>query len=218
MRFDLLVFDWDGTLMDSVASIVACSRAAGADVGVDLDERTIRGALGLSLAAMAERFGIGVEPASVDHFVERYRHHWFGRYRDQPRLFHGAETALRELAAEGYLLAVATGKSRRGLDRDLEVTGLDGLFVATRTVDEAPAKPNPQMLFDLFSELGVTAGVSAMIGDTTHDLEMATHAGAAGIGVASGSHDRADLLGMGPLTCLESVVDLPSWLRSRENP
>lgn len=216
MRFELLVFDWDGTLMDSVASIVACSQAAGADIGLELAEPRVRSALGLSLSEMASRFGVGNDPARVERFVERYRHHWFDRFREQVRLFDGVEAAVRALAEAGYLLAVATGKSRRGLDRDLEATGLKTHFLATRTVDEAPAKPNPQMLFDLFAELGVNARGAAMIGDTTHDLEMARQAGSAGIGVASGSHGREDLLAAGPLCCLDSVTDLPEWLARGE--
>src|SRR5215210_8779923 len=125
---------------------------------------------------------------------------------------------LRGLAAEGYLLAVATGKSRRGLDHSLEQTGLQELFHSTRTADEAFSKPHPQMLLDILDELGARPAEAAMIGDTTFDLEMARNAGTWGIGVCSGSHCREDLQRLKPLACLERVVDLPGWLAAAREP
>jgi len=122
---------------------------------------------------------------------------------------------LRELADAGYLLAVATGKSRRGLDYALEQTGLSGLFHTTRTVDEAFSKPHPQMLLDILDELGVHPREAVMIGDTTYDLEMARSARTASVGVCSGGHGREELLRFEPLACLESVVELTPWLAER---
>jgi phosphoglycolate phosphatase len=208
-----LVFDWDGTLMDSVAAIVACMQQAAADLDLPpLAEERIRRTLGLGLKDCMVALGLADEEALWERLAERYRHHWFAGYRERPLLFPGAEQALLRLAAEGYLLAVATGKSRRGLDRDLESTGLAALFHATRTADEARSKPHPQMLLDLMGELGAPPGATLMVGDTTFDLEMAAAAGAAAVAVESGGHAREELLRLAPLACLATVVELPPWL------
>jgi len=212
-HFDLLVFDWDGTLMDSVASIVACMQRAAGDLDLpQLSEERVRRTLGLGLRDCMVALGLEDAEPLWDQLVERYRHHWFSSFRELPVLFPGAEAALRGLAARGYLLAVATGKSRRGLDRDLESAGLEGFFHATRTVDEARSKPHPQMLLDLMEELGASPRATLMVGDTTYDLEMASSAGAAAVAVASGGHPTEDLLRCNPLACLGTVADLPPWL------
>jgi phosphoglycolate phosphatase len=199
--------------MDSVASIVACMQQAAADVDLPaLPEERIRRTLGLGLRDCMIALGLSDAEAVWDRLVERYRHHWFATYRERPVLFSGVESALRGLAGEGYRLAVATGKSRRGLDRDLESTGLAGLFLSTRTADEARSKPDPQMLLDLMAELGEPPDSTLMVGDTTFDLQMAASAGAAAVAVASGGHPREELLRFEPLACLPSVTALPPWL------
>lgn len=211
--YRLLVFDWDGTLMDSLGSIVACTQAVIGELGLaGLPEETIRGTIGLGLRESIETIVPGCDDALFERILESYRRHWHEVYRDTPVLFAGVAEMLRGLAEEGYLLAVATGKSRRGLDHSLAQTGLADLFHATRTVDEAFSKPHPQMLLDILDELGVPATAAVMIGDTTYDLEMARNAGTAGIGVCSGSHCRPELEGFDPVACLERVVDLPGWL------
>jgi phosphoglycolate phosphatase len=211
--FRLLVFDWDGTLMDSIGSIVACTRATLEDLGLPgLPDEKIRGTIGLGLRETVEVLWPGGGDEVFNQVLECYRKHWLSTWRDQPLLFNGVPEMLRELAADGYLLAVATGKSRRGLDHVLEQTGLAGLFHATRTVDEAFSKPHPQMLLDILDELGVHARDAVMIGDTTYDLEMARSAGAASVGVCTGSHCREELELFGPVTCLEEVVGLREWL------
>jgi phosphoglycolate phosphatase len=199
--------------MDSVASIVACMQQAAADVDLPaLPEERIRRTLGLGLRDCMIALGLSDAEAVWDRLVERYRHHWFATYRERPVLFSGVESALRGRAGEGYRLAVATGKSRRGLDRDLESTGLAGLFLSTRTADEARSKPDPQMLLDLMAELGEPPDSTLMVGDTTFDLQMAASAGAAAVAVASGGHPREELLRFEPLACLPSVTALPPWL------
>ncbi|MFN7960103.1 MAG: HAD-IA family hydrolase [Thermoanaerobaculia bacterium] len=215
--FDLLVFDWDGTLMDSVASIVACMQHAAEDCGLGpASEERVRRMIGLSLVEARSAMGFDVSDELWAQVIDRYRHHWFAGYRDRHEAFPGAEPALAELSRRGYTLAIATGKGRRGLERDLETTGLGRYFVATRTVDEAPSKPHPQMLLELMAELGAAPQRTLMIGDTVYDLEMATNAGAASLAVASGAEAEGELLARGPLACLREVGALPAWLETRE--
>lgn len=208
----LLVFDWDGTLMDSVGTIVACTQAVVRDLDLgDVPEDLIRGTIGLGLRETIEALVPGCDDALFDRIIESYRHHWHQTYRDHPVLFTGVEPMLRTFADEGWLLAVATGKSRRGLSYAIDQTGLRNLFHSTRTADEAFSKPHPQMLLEILDDLGVRPDEAVMIGDTTFDLEMARNAGTAGIGVCSGSHCREELQRIDPIVCLERVVDLPEW-------
>ncbi|HEY4563557.1 MAG TPA: HAD-IA family hydrolase [Thermoanaerobaculia bacterium] len=214
--FRLLVFDWDGTLMDSIGPIVACAQATIRELELgELPEEVIRGTVGLGLRETIETLSPGCDDALYGKILEGYRKHWQTIYRDKPLLFAGVDGMLRELSNEGYLLAVATGKSRRGLDYALEQTGLREIFQVTRTADEAFSKPHPQMLLDILDELGVSPREAVMIGDTTYDLEMARSARTHGIGVCSGGHCREELLGLEPLACLEQVVDLGTWLAAR---
>ncbi len=214
--FDLLVFDWDGTLMDSVGTIVACTRATLAEVGLpDLPEERIRQAVGLGIGETVELLAPGAGPDEARAVMECYRRHWFSTYRELPVLFAGAAELLDRLRVAGYLLAVATGKSRRGLDRDLAATGLAVRFHATRTADEARSKPHPQMLHDLLAELGVRPEAALMIGDSVWDLEMAAAARVPALGVATGGYDRAELLARGPLGCVAALAELEAWLAAR---
>ncbi len=214
--FRLLVFDWDGTLMDSIGTIVACTQATIRELELgELPERTIRGTIGLGLRETIDILSPGCDDGLYGRILESYRNHWHSTYRDMPLLFSGVGEMLRDLAAEGYLLAVATGKSRRGLDYALDQTGLRELFHSTRTADEAFSKPHPQMLLDILDELGVTPREAVMIGDTTYDLEMARSARTGSVGVCSGGHGREELERLGPLACLDDVVELAPWLAKR---
>ena len=211
----LLVFDWDGTLMDSIGPIVACTRAALLELGVaQVDESLIRGAVGLGLRETIELVFPDVREEQIEEIRETYRRHWVTTFRDEPILYHGVPEMLAELSECGYLLAVATGKSRRGLDHALEQTGLGRFFLSTRTVDEAPSKPHPGMLLGLYDELGASAGETLMIGDTTWDLEMAQNAGARSVAVLSGTQPREVLERAGPAACLGSVTEIRGWLAS----
>jgi phosphoglycolate phosphatase len=218
--FRLLVFDWDGTLMDSIGSIVACTRATMQELGLgeEIPEKTIRGTIGLGLRETMEILCPGGDDAVFARILSGYRRHWVETWRDRPLLFEGVTTLLAALAEEGYLLAVATGKSRRGLQHALEQTGLTGLFHATRTVDEAFSKPHPQMLLDILDELGVQAAEAVMIGDTTYDLQMAHSAGTAAVAVCSGSHGRDELQQLAPVACLDQVCELREWLAGAREP
>jgi len=210
--FRLLVFDWDGTLMDSVGSIVACLLHSLRELGFEaLPEASIRGTIGLGLSELLEQLYPGATRLERLRLIECYRHHWVTEYRRRPVLIDGVRRVLETLEAH-YCLAVATGKSRTGLDRDLERTGLRSYFSATRTIDEAMSKPHPQMLLELIDELGVTPSETLMVGDTTFDLEMARNAGSAAVAVLTGAQQREELMDCAPLECLPSVGELPAWL------
>lgn len=211
--YDLLVFDWDGTLVDSIASIVECTQRALAQVGVPpVADRVIRRTIGLGIREMVDEIVPGCDDALFERICLAYRDHWFAGLGAAHRAFNGVDELLRRLAEDEYLLGVATAKSRRGLEADFERTGLGRHFHASRTVDEAPAKPHPGMLESLMEDLGSRPRRTLMIGDTAHDLEMAGHAGTAALGVLTGSHDRGQLLAAEPLAVLDSVRELPTWL------
>ena len=199
--------------MDSTAVIVASLQAACADVGLPVpsDERSHH-IIGLGLYdAMAHVLpGVGVDV--YPQVVERYGHHFRTREPESP-LFAGAEEMLHHLRGAGHRLAIATGKSRRGLDRVLEKTGLGALFDATRCGEESASKPAPGMLLDLMRAIGTTPDSTVMVGDTTHDLQMAANAGVRGVAVTYGAHPRDQLLALQPLACIDKPHDLSQWLR-----
>jgi len=211
-HYELIVFDWDGTLMDSAAMIVDSVQAAARDLGLEPPpEERARHIIGLGLVD-ALRHALPDLPE--DHYpelVERYRHHYLSRDHELV-LFAGADTLIRQLAGNGYRLGVATGKSRRGLDRALAHSGLGDYFHATRCADECHSKPHPQMIEELMDEFAVAAARTLMIGDTTHDLLMAKNAGVAAVAVSYGAHPRDALEAAGPLYCAESVGALARWL------
>ncbi len=215
--FRLLVFDWDGTLMDSAATIAACMAASFRNLGLEPPaDDDIRATVGLGLDETLDRLYPGASAEDRRRLIGAYRDHWFGGYRERPALFPRVPETIASLAGQDYYLAVATGKGRRGLDRDLEATDLGRHFLATRTADEAPSKPHPQMLLDIMDELGAGAGETLMIGDTTFDLDMARSAGTAAVAVLTGGHRRPQLMARGPLACLESAAELPRWLGTIE--
>lgn len=214
--YELLVFDWDGTLIDSIGSIVACTQATLDELGLDeLPEAAIRQTIGLGLKETLEALVPDADAELAARIRETYFRQWVGTFCDRPILFDGAAETIESLAEAGYLLAVATGKSRRGLERDFSRVGLRERFAVTRTVDEARSKPHPQMLLDVLDELGVRNGEALMIGDTTHDLEMARAAAVEAVAVTGGSQPRRLLEPLDPLACLATVGELPGWLAGR---
>jgi phosphoglycolate phosphatase len=211
----LLVFDWDGTLMDSEARIVASASTAIADLG--LPARTpeaIRGIIGLGLPEAMEALYPGLSQDTYARLVDRYRAHFLAEGGTPMPLFPAVRETLEGLRGEGYVLAVATGKSRRGLERALEETGLGDLFAATRCADESRSKPHPQMLLEVMAAVGFGAGETLMIGDSEYDLQMAIHAGVAGVGVGYGVKGCERLLDYAPLACFDTIAELPPWLRA----
>lgn len=212
-RFELVVFDWDGTLMDSEAHIVTSMQRTLADLDLPaLSREIIRDIIGLGLREAILRLLPGSDDERVVSIIDRYRYHFFADDPCEP--FAGAESVLQQLQAAGYLMAVATGKGRRGLDRVLQSTGFLQYFVETRTADETQSKPHPQMLLEIVDILEIDAQRTLMVGDTEYDLEMANAANIASLGVDYGVHSRERLLACSPLACLSSIVDLPAWLSS----
>lgn len=215
MRFKLIVFDWDGTLMDSEARIVACIQAAFRDVGEPPPTRErARNIIGLGLDEAMAVLWPEAEIVERQRVVDRYRFHFLGGDQTPSELFRGARETIEWLGERGYLLAVATGKSRRGLNESLTSTALAHAFHATRCADETFSKPNPEMLFQIMNELGVGATDTLMVGDTEYDLEMARSAGTGALAVCYGVHEPERLLRLDPLGCLSSLHDIPRWLES----
>jgi phosphoglycolate phosphatase len=214
LSYALIVFDWDGTLIDSAGTIVECIREASRDLGLAIPERgRASHVIGLGLADSLRIAVPDLAPERYLEFVERYRAHFRAR-EDAMRLFPGVPGLLEALAERGRLLAVATGKSRRGLDRALEASGLRGLFTATRCADETSPKPHPAMLFELMQELEVAPERALMVGDTSHDLEMAKGAGVDALAVTYGAHPEPALRALGPRECVASVAALRAWLEA----
>ncbi len=215
MSWRLIVFDWDGTLMDSQARIVASLRAAARDIAApERSDSELADVIGLGLVEALQQLFPELEPADQTQLVERYRHHFLVAEPTPTRLFDGVGELLAQLEAAGYLLAVATGKARRGLDRVLAETGLKGRFHATRCADESRSKPHPQMLLEVMELTGVAAHETVMVGDTVYDLEMARHAGTASVGVSWGVHAVERLQGCAPLACIDRWDELPALLAS----
>ncbi|MFZ2853137.1 MAG: HAD-IA family hydrolase [Rhodocyclaceae bacterium] len=213
-RFELLVFDWDGTVLDSAGAIVAAIKAACRDLDLPepSDERA-RHVIGLGLGEALRHAVPELAEHCYPQMVDRYRHHYLSRDHEL-QLFEGAAPLVAELAEAGFLLAVATGKSRLGLDRALKTSGLGKYFQVSRCADECFSKPHPQMLDELMAEFAVEPSQTLMIGDTTHDLQMAINAGVAGLAVSYGAHPAAALDALVPLARCESVEELAAWLRT----
>lgn len=198
--------------MDSTATIVNCIQASAKDLGLPVpDDRTAAHVIGLSLQNAMEAAIPDVDAKFYPQIVERYRYHYLNQDSGLA-LFDGVREMLIDLSQQGYFLAIATGKSRVGLNRALNVTKLQALFDATRCADETFSKPHPAMLQELTRELGQDMKRTVMIGDTTHDLLLAQNAGASGIAVHYGAHTPVDLAGLNPLYAAESVPELHAWL------
>ena len=211
-RFDLIAFDWDGTLFDSTALIVRSLQDACRDIGAPVPD-TARAAyvIGLGLRDALEYAVPGLPAERYSELAASYRRHYLGSQHELS-LFTGTIEMLRALKARQHLLAVATGKTRRGLDDVLTMTELRGLFDASRTADETVSKPHPLMLQELMAELGTAPERTLMVGDTTHDLQMAVNAGTPSLGVSFGAHDHEAFEPFAPLAVVHSTRELHDWL------
>jgi phosphoglycolate phosphatase len=211
-RFDLIVFDWDGTLVDSTTLIVEALQHACRELGLPVpDDAAARFVIGLGLADAMKLVAPDLPHSRYPELGARYGEHYLAREPEIP-LFEGARELLVELDAAGYRLAVATGKTRAGLARSMARVGLDWMFDATRCADEGFPKPHPDMLLHLMERLDVEPHATLMIGDTTHDLDLARNAGAAGLAVTYGAHPPEGLASRAPLAALDSVAALREWL------
>ncbi len=212
MNFDLIAFDWDGTLFDSTKIIVRCIQAAVRDVGGTVPTDEAAGyVIGLGLMQALAHAAPDVPQDKYPELGARYRHHYMGHINDIS-LFEGVLPMLAELKGRGHLLAVATGKSRHGLNEALHAVELRGRFDGSRTADETAGKPHPRMLNELMEEFQVTPQRTLMIGDTTHDLQMALNAGCASVGVSYGAHESAAFSALKPRCIAHSVQELRDWL------
>jgi phosphoglycolate phosphatase len=211
-NFDLIAFDWDGTLFDSTAIITRCIQEAVRDVGGTVPSAEQASyVIGLALIPALQHAAPDLPPDKYKELALRYRHHYLAHLHDIS-LFDGVVPLLQELKGRNHLLAVATGKSRAGLDDALATAQLDQHFHATRTADQTRGKPDPLMLHELMDELGVPPERTLMIGDTTHDLQMAVNAGCASVGVAYGAHAHTSFDALQPRHVAHSVADLRDWL------
>jgi phosphoglycolate phosphatase len=211
-RFDLIAFDWDGTLFDSTGLIVRCIQAACRDIGMP-EPSDVQAAYVIGLGLM-DALRHAVPDLPVERYPElgrRYRHHYTARQHEIV-LFDGTREMLAALKARNHWLAVATGKSRLGLDEALDAAQLRALFDSTRTADETASKPHPLMLQELMGELGADPARTLMIGDTTHDLQLAVNAGVACVGVSYGAHPSEDFHRFAPLFVAQSTRELHEWL------
>lgn len=211
-RFDLVVFDWDGTLSDSTAAIARAIQDAAADLDLPVpDDATASHVIGLGLHEALARAVPTLPPEKIPEYSARYRLHYLAREAELV-LFPGTRELITELQAAGTLLAIATGKSQRGLQRALAAADLAGAFVATRCADQTHPKPHPAMLLEISDELMVAPARTLMIGDTTHDLQMAEAANTAAVGLTQGAHPRAALAQCRALVLLDSLAELHRWL------
>ena len=211
-RFDLIAFDWDGTLFDSTAIIVRCIQSAVRDVGGTVPtEKEASYVIGMGLMQALAYAAPDVPPEKYTELGNRYRFHYI-QHQDDLSLFDGVLPLLADLRERGHLLAVATGKSRRGLDEALHSVDLRGVFDGSRTADQTAGKPHPLMLKELMAEFDVPPERVLMIGDTTHDLQMAVNAGCASLGVSYGAHEPDAFHALQPLFIAHSVREMHDWL------
>jgi phosphoglycolate phosphatase len=211
-RFDLIAFDWDGTLFDSTAIIVRCIQAAVRDVGGTApSDKDAAYVIGMALMQALAHAAPDVPPEKYIDLGNRYRFHYI-QHQNDLSLFEGVLPLLSDLRESGHLLAVATGKSRRGLDEVLHTVQLKGVFDGSRTADQTAGKPHPLMLQELMAEFDVPPERLLMIGDTTHDLQMAANAGCASVGVSYGAHEPDAFQALNPLCVVHSVRELHDWL------
>ncbi|RMG37060.1 MAG: HAD family hydrolase [Gammaproteobacteria bacterium] len=214
--YQLLVFDWDGTLMDSAYRIVACMQRAARDTGQPVPtERAVHEIIGLGMREAVRGLYPGLSEPDTARFIDAYRTHWLGDEVPASSLFPGARETLEWALENDYLLAVATGKSRRGLDKVLEETGLRDCFHVTRCADEAFSKPHPQMLEEILTDLDTAPQAALVIGDSEYDMQMAANARVPAVGVSHGVHDPERLRASGALHILQQLSELPIWLKGQ---
>jgi phosphoglycolate phosphatase len=208
-RFDLIIFDWDGTLVNSIDWIVYCIQKAAEETGCTIPgEQDTKDIIGLSIKKAMQKLFPGIDEITQEQLVKRYSELFFSQTITQNDLFAGVYPMLQDLKQAGYQLAVATGKNRVGLDRALSGTQTDELFAITKCADETMSKPNPTMLNEIVEHLDVSKQRTLMVGDSIHDLQMATNAEIASIGVACGAHSETTLKHFNPLFCLQQTHEL----------
>lgn len=214
LRYRALLLDWDGTVRDSIGSIVGCALDALKSLGFKGDPEVIRATVGLDIDESIRRWAPAADSSKVDLIQQSYRQRWIDHWHASAELFLGAAQCLQDLHRQGYWLAVATGKSRVGLERDFGTLpkGLREVFLATRTADESRSKPDPAMVHSILQELGVDRSEALVVGDSTFDLLMAQNAGCDGVGVLGGACTQSELEACGAVAVLPGIGELQQWL------
>ena len=214
MYFQLIVFDWDGTLYNSAESIVVCLQQAAQEINIDIPESSqVRNIIGLSFEEAAMQIAPNLPSDKVVSLRKAFHKYLDNDHLNKPAFFAGARDTLKNLREQGYWLAVATGKSRSRLEKNLTALQARDFFMTTRCGDEAFSKPHPQMLLEIIDEIGVSRQRVLMIGDTEYDLQLAANARVSALAVDYGAHDRSRLLNHDILACISDIRDLPEWLK-----
>jgi len=212
-HYKLVIFDWDGTLMDSVDRIVSSMQSAAKTVGLAIpSNNAAKQIIGLSLTTALKELFVAITDEQIDAMLVQYKYEYIEGDNTPTPLFNNAVTLLTELKQESKLLAVATGKGREGLNRVLRVSETSGFFHTTRCAGEMPSKPDPKMLHSILAELDIAPHEAIMIGDTSHDLKMAQNAGVDSIGVTFGVHNKQVLEQYAPKAIVDSLSDLHQLL------
>jgi phosphoglycolate phosphatase len=212
-KYKLLVFDWDGTLIDSIEQIVSSLQIASHSVcGETVTEDSARGVIGLGLTEAIEKLHPELDATSVEQVAAAYKQHYLYENPIQAQLFDGVTDMLDELISIGYQLAIATGKSRIGLDRALQEHSMQSYFVTTKCAGENLSKPHPEMLLNILHELDASPEQTLMIGDSEHDLMMANNAQVDSVAVSHGVQEADVLMAHRPLVCLDKITDLSRFL------
>jgi phosphoglycolate phosphatase len=213
-RFDLIIFDWDGTLIDSIDWIVHCLQTAGKQCGCGIPEaQAAKDVIGLSIRNACAKLFPGVDEQTLTQLIDCYQQTYLSRQLSREDLFPGVYEMLVELKQTGYQLAVATGKTRRGLQEALQATDTEELFCITRCSDETASKPDPLMLHQIMQHTKAANDRSLMVGDSTHDLQMAMNAQISSIAVSCGAHPQDILQQYSPLMCLQQPAELLNIIR-----
>jgi len=208
-RFDLIVFDWDGTLVDSVDWIVHCLKKAAGDQGCVIPkEQDVKDIIGLSLYKALDKLFPDLDETAQQRMVASYSEAFFSKKITKEDLFVGVNDMLLTFKQAGYQLAVATGKSRHGLDKAMLGTGLENFFNITKCADETASKPSPDMLDAIVREMNVSKERVVMVGDSTHDMQMAINAGIPSIAVLCGANSQEQLQQYNPLLNLQQTTEL----------
>ena len=205
----LIIFDWDGTLVDSIGWIVHCMQYAAEQCHVDVpEEQAARNIIGLSIERAMDELFPGLNTTQREHLIQTYSQRFFTKNISPDDVFTGVPELLAQLKAQGYLLAVATGKRSTGLAKAMQGTGLNAFFDMTRGVDQAASKPDPLMLEQIMQQLRVDKAQTLMVGDSIHDLQMAQNAQIDAVAVSCGAHSEARLQHHNPCACLQQTIDL----------
>lgn len=217
MSYQLLIFDWDGTLIDSTGRIISSFKGGARELGLRIPpDEDVRNIIGLGLKEAIEQVMPELNSTQVDALAQAYSRHYLEVDETPTALFHAVAEGLEHLRARGFRLAVATGKSRRGLDRVMQETGLGHLFEVTRCADETRSKPHPRMLEEILAHTKVSVDSALMIGDTDYDLNMATNAGMDALAVTYGAHELSRLEQAQPTHRVDSFVDFIDWIQDRQ--